>query len=190
MIDRRRRKPLLPTALCAALLLGAPTAGLGQAEPAGLIDGAPLAALAGPDDELVEVNLRQPLLRAAAAAAAADPELAKMIAGLERIQLITLATDDPAKADRALAFAENLSRSLGGDGWQTVARIQDGSDLVRIHARSAGEQVEALTILVVGSAGSEVVFLNIVGDVDMAKLGALGAQFGLPQLAPPPEGAP
>ncbi|MFO7287282.1 MAG: DUF4252 domain-containing protein [Gammaproteobacteria bacterium] len=144
-----------------------------------------------PAQPTVQIDLNPALLNfAAAAAGQTDPGLAELVSGLRNLSVrVYEELEDPAAVS---SFVEEAAGKLERAGWQRMVSVQDGDEKVRIFARTAGNEIDGMTVLVLGS--SEAVFINIDGRIDPQQLGRLvGAmgmgQFGNIQIPPADRGA-
>ena len=73
--------------------------------------------------------------------------------------------------DEILDDVRGLQTRLASDGWQSVARVRDGEDNVFVMLKTDGDVLVGVTVLV--SSGSELVFTNVAGRIDMDQLARL-----------------
>lgn len=125
----------------------------------------------------VEVNIKGALLRMAAAATRhEDPVLADMLLKLRAIQVRTFRYR-PALHNQLTSRTEGLSRRLKEQGWETIVRVRDEGENVDMFLRQRGERVQGMMVSVVSPDEQEVVFINIVGEIDPEEVGRLGSRF-------------
>ncbi len=130
----------------------------------------------------VEVNIKGALLRMAAAATRdEDPMLAAMLTKLRAIQVRTFRYR-PALRERLTSRTEGLARRLAESGWESIVRVRDEDENVDMFLRSAGDRVLGMMVSVVNPAEEEVVFVNIVGEIDPEEIGRLGSRFDIKGL--------
>ena len=140
-----------------------------------------------------------------------DPAMLKMAAGLlknERQNDAALAVLEDIQGiyvrsfefDRDNAYTEDdvnaVRTQLAGPGWSRMVEVESkaersadrngvktassGFELVQIYGWREGNQSGGLAILV--AEPRELTVVNIVGPIDLMKLGALQGQFGIPAL--------
>lgn len=129
----------------------------------------------------IEVYLKAPLLRMVSAAIRREePELAEMIDGISLIRVhgFSVAARELARVRKEIAA---LAASLEETGWERVARIREGDELIHVYLRIDGEKVTGLLMMGFEEA-DEAVFVNIVGDIDPAQIGRLGSKFNIAPL--------
>lgn len=139
------------------------------ASAAGKIDFADLSGFYG--DPKVEVNLTAALMGMVSSFAKhSDPEVGEILAGLESIKVRVYQLND--KADKALSTIEDVSKKLKKDQWQTLVTVNEKNERVRIFSKSTNDVIDGVVVMVVSpdKNGGEAVFINIVGEIDPAKI--------------------
>ncbi len=130
----------------------------------------------------VEVNIKGSLLRMAAAATRdEDPVLAAMLTKLRAIQVRTFRYR-PGLHNQLLSRTDGLSRRLREQGWDAIVRVRDDGENVDMFMRASGEKVQGMMVTVVSPDEEEVVFINIVGEIDPEEVGRLGSRFDIKGL--------
>lgn len=170
-----RVKWFLTTALW---LFAATVAQAGVEQHPGYIDFAKFG-LGDGEEATVEVNLRGPMLKLAAAASDDDdPELGAMLSGLEGIFVRTYALDDrsPSGFDKAIA---SISQHLQSSGWETIVKVRERDERAHIAIKMDGDKIVGMTVVAMDEKDRDegVVFVNIVGTIDLAKVGRMGKHF-------------
>lgn len=172
------RSFLFATACAAGLAL---SANFASAAIPGEIDFGPLLVGAS-GTKSVEINLPEPLLAfAATIAKCQDADAAALIKDLKHIRVNVLGLDDKNRAD-ITARVQKIRTELAAQGWLRAVNVQDNGDdvavLIKIGERSA---IEGLAVTVI-SKNNEAVFVNIVGNIDPARIAALGEKYGIDPL--------
>ncbi|MBT4496813.1 MAG: DUF4252 domain-containing protein [Gemmatimonadetes bacterium] len=129
----------------------------------------------------IEVFLKAPLLRMVSAATRRDePELAEMIDGISliRVQGFSVAAENLARVREEIAA---LAAGMEENGWERVARIREGDELIHVYLKTNGEKVDGLMMMGFENP-DEAIFVNIVGDIDPAQIGRLGSKFNIAPL--------
>jgi hypothetical protein len=173
--------------LTAAVLAVALAAGTALAlDPAiadlpGYVDGSAFVELADPDGTLVEISLSGKILKPFCGVLKKhDPDL-EIACGLDWIGAIVLEFDEPSEnLSKAKQLVIDTEERLLDRGWERLARVQEGDEIVRVLMLVNDETVSGLLVLVVEE--SEIVFANVAGDIDMNQLGALAEKMDLPGL--------
>ena len=141
---------------------------------AGLVDGSAFAALANDDDSIVEIHLSGALLSTIARADSEDEGFGAFLRGLRSIEAyIVKLGDDSARIDKAVRLVRETETKLEQKGWERIARVREQSANVNIFVRHSDPYIDGLVILVVDREDGEVVFANIAGRIDLARLGEL-----------------
>jgi hypothetical protein len=145
------------------------------------------AAVFGEGASSFEIRLEGPLLSMMANATKnKEPDLAELLNNLKlvRVHIAPMATGD---SDSVAANMNSLIERLETSGWSRVMKMRepDGRQALDAFMKMKGEKVEGFTLFVLGGGdalgsgehGPEGVFINIVGEIDPEKLGALAAKF-------------
>jgi len=120
----------------------------------------------------IDVNLSGSVLRLVSGATEeGDPEFSSLMAGLKRIRVLV---GRPSLDDSASIITElnHAASRLEADGWQSIVKIREHDENIRLLVRDNGETIEGLTVLI-GDGTDEVVLVNIVGEIDPEALGRL-----------------
>ncbi|HEY0593983.1 MAG TPA: DUF4252 domain-containing protein [Thermoanaerobaculia bacterium] len=133
--------------------------------------------------ETVEVTLDGQLLKAAtrflATAEADEKALAGLVGKLDGIYVRSYTFADDGAYDRSLI---QQFRSKIGPEWQKIVNVQSvDQENVEIFTHLRGDVIDGLTII--AAEPRELTFVNIVGRIDPAQLGALEGQFGIPRVS-------
>lgn len=129
----------------------------------------------------VEVDLN-PLMLSMVAEAANEksPQTADILSGLRGVKLYVY--EDVADGrEEIFKFIDDVGSQLEKADWMRLIYVNSEDAKVRIHVRPGSEGISGLTIMVMGDDG-EAVFMNIVGDINPAKLGKLAGSGGLGDL--------
>ncbi|MGE4053647.1 MAG: DUF4252 domain-containing protein [Vicinamibacterales bacterium] len=163
--------------LCAALVVSAPDA---QAQALKLDH---LSRLAAEATESVDLTLPPELIQLAAGAVAqGDPKQAAvkdLLAGLKGITVKSF------KFDRDGVYTQEDVDAVYSQlsGWARIVDLKEIGEAVSIHLLQEAGQTSGLVVVV--AEPRELTVVNIVGVIDLAKLGALAGQFGIPELPIP-----
>jgi hypothetical protein len=169
-------------------LLIAPAVAAAQAQAPAAQGGARLQldsldALAKQAREVVNVNIDPEglMLLGGFARGAGDPAALKAaLSELRGVYVRQFEFDKPI--DTALALAP-IRKQLTQGGWTPLINVDSSDDgQVHIYMWRDGDRPGGFAILAAES--DELTVVNIVGPIDIAKLAALGGQFGIPQGIP------
>ncbi len=133
-------------------------------------------------DSSVEVLLKPPLLRLIAESTREeDPGFANLLDGLYLIHMQTFPFD-PSDAERV---NERVTRSADRfertQGWERVARVRERKASSLISVKTRRDRIVGLLLIVVEET-HQVVYINIVGEIDLLQIGRIGRKFKLSQL--------
>ena len=178
---RRSALRLLPLLL--GIVVAVPAAAEDRTQSRGWVDSEPFLELAGDDDLEVEVSIQGALMKMIAAGfTEEDPELADAVAGLERIYAAVVNLRDSDKRTRGADLMNATSGRLRKAGWQSVVRVRDEESLLTVMTVGGEETVDGLVVLVLEKTEGQLVFVNLVGTIDVAQIEKIGSSMDLPGL--------
>jgi hypothetical protein len=149
----------------------------------GYVDPEPFIDLGGEDDLTLEISISGALLRMISKSlAGADPDLADTVAGLHSIHAVILSLDTDAKQLRGKELLRSTENRLRRSAWDRIARVQDDEGNLSVWILGTEDTVDGVTVLIRGKEDGELVFVNIDGIIDLAKLEELGETLNLPGL--------
>jgi Domain of unknown function (DUF4252) len=132
------------------------------------------AGLLGSLDPTVEINLPSPMLKFLAAAANetsdADPDVANMLGSLDHVRILVVPLD-AASAPGVKSNVDRLIERLRREEWSPIIHVKEDEEAVNIYTRMAGDKMAGLALVVTDP--EELVFINIVGEMDPARMGSL-----------------
>lgn len=188
MTRRNRPSSFLPLAALVLLTITCLAGSASAAEhdtskSAGYIDGSAFAALAGEDSDIVEIHLEAPLLKALARIDTEDEGFGQLVRNLRGINAYIVGLDnDSARTERATRMVHDMEGKLDRQGWQRLAVVREKETRLNVYVRSSEETIDGLVVLAVDPKESRVVFVNIAGSIDLARLGELSGTFDVPGL--------
>lgn len=150
-----------------------------------------LDRLAGRAAESVNITIDPAMLKLASAflnSAGQEAAIKEMLSELKGIFVRSF------EFDRENAYTpddvEAIRKQLAAPGWSRLVTVDSKRDreLVEIYSWREGNASGGLAILV--AEPMELTVVNIVGPMDLAKLGALQGQFGIPRLPAVPGPSP
>lgn len=175
-------------ALASVVTAGLATPALAAKDPdvrrhPGFVDGSEFARLAGEDSELVEVNIGPSLLGTIARGADDDPEARSVLSGLLHVSAYVVGLDhDADREGRAAKLVKEIVESLDRSGWEHLVKVREKGESANVYIRSNGKTIDGLVVVVFDRDDSEVVFANLVGSIDLARLGELDGTLDVPGL--------
>jgi hypothetical protein len=119
----------------------------------------------------VEIAVGQTLLGLVASfSASEEPESAELFRRLKgvRIQVFDTSPDAAGVNASALDQVQKISSGLGASGWETVIKVSEPNEQMRMFMKINGKVVEGITVMSVD--GNEATFINVIGDIDPASL--------------------
>lgn len=150
-------------------------------ERPGYIDFSALGLFDGPEPEAnMEIYLKKPLLEVMAAATHfEDEELANMLEALELICVRAYQKEEDAAHDYERVAARLKALTLPDD-WERVVQVRENDERMQFYVRPADEAIVGL--LVLADSPGELVFINLVGSLDLAQVGRIGRKFNIAPL--------
>lgn len=143
-----------------------------------------LSPLAARASNVVDVTVDAAMLQLAAGfisnEKAHDAAVKQLIANLKGVYVKSF------EFDRDGAYTEadvNAVREQLKAPWTRLMNVRSKGETLEVYAYRERESSAGLAIVVAEPRGLTVV--NIVGPIDLAQLGALGGQFGIPKVGPP-----
>ena len=132
--------------------------------------------------ELVEINLSNDMLAMALQLVGkGQPDVTEALGGLHSVRVNVVGLDDQNR-EEVTARIKAVRGELDAKGWQPVVNVQEKKEDVGIYLKTRGkESIEGLVITVLDGR-KEAVFINVVGDIKMDKLAALGDKLSLGML--------
>ena len=139
------------------------------------------------DSEYVEVDLNRALLRLAAVfVEREDPAVADVIRSLEKVRVNVLGLGDENR-DEARSQINAVRDELDRQGWSRVVTVREGrkhrGDDVAVFIKENGEDAIHGLVVTVMDGGNEAVFVNIVGDVKLEQIAAVGEGLDIEALS-------
>lgn len=116
------------------------------------------------------------------AARVAEPEAAEAMDGVEgvRVRVYDILDD----AGPVLDFIDEVSERLESEGWQRMVYIQEEGTRVRIYVTFNESRIAGMTVMAAEEGGDEAVFINLLGEIDPAKIGQAAAALGVDGVVP------
>jgi hypothetical protein len=133
-------------------------------------------------EETVEVFIKGPLLKfAAKAAEAEDPDMGSLLNNLKLVK-VNVFSMDKFSIDEVRDTMNAISKKIDRDNWELMVRTKEPGEYVEVYTRfGQNDSLTGLVVMAVEEKG-EAVFVNIVGDIDPAKLGKLTDKFNIPKM--------
>lgn len=117
-----------------------------------------------------------------------DPDAMRVkdaVKGLQGIYVKNFTFDQPNAYSQE--DVEAIRSQLSGPGWSRVVASRSKQETDEIYVMKDGGKVAGVAILV--AEAQELSVVNLVGPIDIEKLGDLGGEFGIPSNAKPHPGS-
>lgn len=111
-----------------------------------------------------------------------EPELSAMLSGLHLVKVNVFEVS--SKNENGLrSKIDALDAKLVSQKWDRIVRTRGGEEIVNVYIKTSGSKnnIDGLVVTTLDKSG-EAVFVNIVGTIDLKKIGKLGAKFDIPSL--------
>ncbi len=153
-----------------------------------------LDKLSSKASKVVEVTLDKQLLQLAAKFLSNEPdeqEAKSLVAGLQGIYVRSFEFSKPDEYTQA--DLQPILSKLSAVGWTRIVTVRnrnkdESSNVYVMYQNAQSAVVQGVAILTY--APEEVTVVNLVGPVDLDKLGNLEGVMGIPKMGLPKEGAP
>lgn len=132
-------------------------------------------------EPLVEINLSGAMLNLVAEGSRAeDPDFASLAEDLQGVfvRRYTLSSARSGTRGRLLNAANDLKRQ----GWQTLVRVREDDEDMRVYVRPRGNILAGLVVISIDSNFDEVTIVSISGRIDPSQIGRLSERFGGPDV--------
>lgn len=104
-----------------------------------------------------------------------NPETAKMLSNLKGVRVFGYATgDDTTVAKKKFAA---VKANLKSRGWEPVVQVNQDDQQVFIYMKTEGKLMDGMTVMTVDD--EEVMFINIIGQLDPKELGKVMKGFNV-----------
>ena len=102
-----------------------------------------------------------------------NPETSKMMSQLKGVRVFGYPIEEDPSVARA-KFAE-VKSTLKSQGWEPVVQVNEEDELVLIYMKMNGSSMDGMTVMTVDE--EEVMFINIIGQLDPRQLGEMMDNF-------------
>ena len=113
-----------------------------------------------------------------------DPEAiaaATLLENIKSVRVRNFTFDEDGAYSKA--DVDSVRKQLGSPGWSQLVQVHRSApqEDVDVYVNMEGDQVKGLAVI--ASEPREFTIVNIVGSIDVDKIGRLEGQFGIPQLS-------
>ena len=110
-----------------------------------------------------------------------DEEAAEFISKLLRVTVNVFASDS-IDIDEVANSMATIADELDADGWERIVRIREDEDHVDVYFRLSDNAEVIYGIAIMVAEPGETVLVNIVGDISVNDISALGRRFNIDEL--------
>jgi len=136
-----------------------------------------LTRLADKAKEVVDVNLDESMLQQASAMGGKQPDekTRQVLQGLKGVYVKSFEFGAPGGYSDA--DVEAIRSQLQAPGWSRIISVREKGELTEIYTWSDGKTSGGLAII--AAEAQELTVVNLIGQINIAQLGAIQSQFGL-----------
>lgn len=175
-------KPVLLTLLACSFIPIAMAADDDVKNHPGYVDFSVLTAIAN-TEPTVEVSLKAPLLNMITNLIRnQDDEAAQFVSKLVRVT-VNVFESTAIDHDEISESMATVADELDQQGWERVVRIREDDDHVDIYFRLSDDADLIHGIAIMVAEPADTVLVNIVGEISVDDLSALGRRFDIDELA-------
>ncbi|HSP88740.1 MAG TPA: DUF4252 domain-containing protein [Ignavibacteriaceae bacterium] len=109
-----------------------------------------------------------------------EPELSAMLNGLQLVKVNVFEVSDKNESGLRTKI-DDLDKKLVSQKWDRIVRTKGGEEAINVYIKTNNKNIDGLVVTSLDKSG-EAVFVNIVGTIDLKKIGKLGAKFDIPTL--------
>jgi hypothetical protein len=133
-------------------------------------------------EETVEVFIKGPLLKFVSKASEYDdPELASLLNNLKLIKVNVFSMNN-FDINEARNIMKSVSEKIDRNKWELMVRTKEAGEYVEVYTQFGPKDTLTGLVVMAVQEKQEAVFVNIVGEIDPAKLGKLSEKFNIPKL--------
>lgn len=121
----------------------------------------------------VRISIGSSLLKFMAAVSREEPEAAELMRNLDGVRVNVYSTAGKPEAAREQII--RVKEVLMNEAWEPIVQVREPDEDVQIFVKASEERVQGLTVMTVND--EEAVFINILGEMDPAKLAAVMGQL-------------
>jgi Domain of unknown function (DUF4252) len=126
----------------------------------------------------VEINLGGAMLGFVSSMAKNDdPKMAEVISKLKGVRVRIF--DTKGNLGPALDEVNRVSKILKKNDWQAIVSVKEKEEQVRIYSKLTEGVMDGLMVMVANNKSNETVFINIVGAIDPAQIGAVAKSLNV-----------
>ena len=151
----------------------------------GYVEGSQFVDLIDEDGDLIEISLDRKLLKlfSGRAMKRLDSEIGAILSDLVAMNAVIGEVSD--NHEEAKAELDSIRKKVERKGWDRFVRVRENGDeyAAYIHVNEDDEEiVDGLLVIGFHNSGKELLFVNIVGNIDMERIAMLGERFKVPGL--------
>ncbi len=151
----------------------------------GYVEGSQFVDLIDEDGDLVEISLDRRLLKlfSGRAMKRLDSDIGAILSDLVAMNAVIGEVSE--NHEEAKAELDSIRKNVERKGWDRFVRVRENGEeyAAYIHVNEDDEEiVDGLLVIGFHNSGNELLFVNIVGNIDMERIAMLGERFKVPGL--------
>lgn len=132
--------------------------------------------------QFVEVNVTGSLISMAAHFIEKnEPEVAKVLNGLQLVHVNVIGVNDENKADLE-SKAQKIRKQLEGKGWERIVMAQQQEQNVAVYLKTENKDTVQGVVVTVMDGSKQAVFVNVVGNIKPEQLSMIGDRLDIEPL--------
>jgi hypothetical protein len=139
----------------------------------GYVDFGELQSMYG--EPKVMINLGGSILKFVGGMSGDDPETKALLNKLKGVRINVYSID--GNPDAALEKVSQVKSLLQSGSWEPIVQVNEEGEQAQIFVKFSGDVMEGLTVMAVDK--EEVVFINIIGQLDPSQLGQVMENFDI-----------
>ena len=136
--------------------------------------------------QFVEVNLHAPLLKFASMfVGKEEPEVAALIRTIKHVRVNVVGYDGTTRAETT-GRVEGVRRELETQGWTQMVTVKESGNAenVAVFIKMADDDsIDGMVVTVIDGNKREVVFVNLVGNIQPEQIATIGKRLNIDPLA-------
>jgi hypothetical protein len=135
--------------------------------------------IAGDDGVTLQISIGPSLLKMIPRS---DPELQRLLGGLQSVEMVILDLNRRGVADRARTALRDTESRLLKRGWERLVLVREDETDLRVLILNDETSIQGLVLMVIDTDEGQMIFANIAGELDLSALEEIGDAVGVPHL--------
>ena len=110
-----------------------------------------------------------------------EPDVAKLLNGLQLVHVNVIGVNDDNKADLE-SKAQKIHKQLDGHGWERIVMAQQQDQNVAVYLKTENKDTVQGVVVTVMEGNKQAVFVNVVGNIKPEQLAMIGERLHIEPL--------